>query len=326
MATNAKTVTEGINLRYWQDGAYFKSWYPVCLSTELAPGAIKGIDFVNSRIIAYRGPDGAAIVQSAYCPHLGADLSYGQLVEGQVRCPYHYWRFDAGGACAHVPSLGRGLPTASIQNYPVAERWGIIWVFNGREPMGEVPTLLGVTEDDVYFQALDMGLHNVESWIPITNALDIQHVKTVHGFPHNSEPLNLTVNPTSISFDLDVVHPTGGGKVFFQNTFSMRDMQPFAPGHFTMVASNSPRPYWHHQFAVFAVMKPADGDEAGLQQAERTIDAFIGFGYQLNAEDAGILKTIRFRPRGEAKLVKTDRGLAMLLDYFDRLPRAAPLD
>ncbi len=324
MATNAKTVTEGINLRYWQDGAYFKSWYPVCLSTELAPGAIKGIDFVNSRIIAYRGPDGAAIVQSAYCPHLGADLSYGQLVEGQVRCPYHYWRFDAGGACAHVPSLGRGLPTASIQNYPVAERWGIIWVFNGREPMGEVPTLLGVTEDDVYFQALDMGLHNVESWIPITNALDIQHVKTVHGFPHNSEPLNLTVNPTSISFDLDVVHPTGGGKVFFQNTFSMRDMQPFPPGHFIMPTSNSPFPSWHHQFGVVGVLKSAC--PAGPPQAEAALIGLAGYLRKLNEEDSQIVRTIRFRPHGQAKLVKEDRALAIMLDYYDRLPRGTPLD
>ncbi len=323
MATaKVNTVTENINLRYWQDGSYFKSWYPVCLSTDLAPGTIKGIDFLNSRIIAYRGPDGAPIVQSAYCPHLGADLSLGQMVEGEVRCPYHHWRFNAAGVCTLVPTLGRGLPTAKIQPYPVAERWGLIWVFNGHEPVGEVPTLLGVTEDDVIFRTIDMGLHNVESWIPITNALDFQHVKTVHGFPHDKDGSNFVFGPTSISFDFDVSHPTGAGKVFYQNTFSMRDFQPFPPGHFIMPTSNSPFPNWHHQFGVVAVLKSA----CPAEQVEALLATLLACLRQLNEEDSQIIGTIRFRPRGDAKLVKSDRALALMLDYYDRLPRGAPLD
>ncbi len=324
MSAQPKTVTESINLRYWQDGAYFKAWYPVCLSTDLVPGKIKGIDFLNSRIIAYRGPDGAAIVQTAFCPHLGADLSIGQLVEGEVRCAYHHWRFNTGGACTHVPSLGKALPTASIQNYPVVERLGLVWVFNGREAIGEVPSLIGVTEDDVVFRALDLGLHNTESWLPITNALDFEHVKSVHGIPVDADGVNFVIEPTSIAFDVATVFPGGKGKVFYHNTFSMRDILPFPPGNFAMPTSNSPRPNWYHEFAVLAVLKPAD--EAGMRVAQEVLDGLEGFLRKLNGEDAEILGTIRFRPRGQAKLVKADHSLAMLLDYFDRLPRGAPLD
>lgn len=325
MATAVKTINESINLRYWEDdGTYFKSWYPVCLSTDLVPGKIKGIDFLNSRIIAYRGQNGEAIVQTAYCPHLGADLSLGDMVDGEVRCPYHHWRFNVDGKCSDIPSLGKALSNASIQNYPVAESWGIVWVFNGREPIGELPTLIGVTEEDVVYRVLDMGVHNVESWIPLTNALDFQHLKSVHGIPHETEGRNFVVEPTSLAFDFDVLHPTGAGKVYFQNCFSMRDLQPFPAGHFAFVASNSPRPNIHHQFGIFAWLKPED--PARLPEIEGLLDSLMAFGYQLNAEDAEIVKSIRFRPRGEAKLVKADRALGMMLDYFDRLPRGAPLD
>lgn len=321
-AAPVKTVTEDVNLRYWQDGAYFQSWYPVCLSTDLEPGKIKGIDFLNTRIIAYRGPDGAPIVQTAYCPHLGADLSIGEMVEGEVRCAYHHWRFNTAGACSHVPSLGRALPGAGIQNYPVAESWGLVWVFNGREPVGEVPTLLDATEDDVHFRTIDMGLWNVESWIPMTNALDFQHVKYVHNFPHDAEGSNYVIEPTSIYFDFPVSHPSGAGKVFYQNTFCMRDFTPFPAGHFIMPSSNSPSPNWSHQFGIVAVLKsayPAD-------QVEATLDTLLAVLNQLNGEDFPILSSIRFRPRGEAKLVKADRALAAQLEYYDKLPRGVPLD
>ena len=40
----------------------------------------------------------------AFCPHLGAHLGYGGLVEeSTIRCPFHAWRFDGTGACVEVP-------------------------------------------------------------------------------------------------------------------------------------------------------------------------------------------------------------------------------
>lgn len=325
MATAIKTINEDINLRYWgKDGSYFQAWYPVCLSEQLPNNKLLGIDFLNSRIIAYRDETGKAIVQTAYCPHLGADLSLGDLVDGEVRCAYHHWRFDNAGVCSHIPSLGKGLNNATIQNYPVAERWGIVWVFNGKEPTSEVPTLIGVTEDDVLWRVIEVGEMDVESWIPITNALDFQHLKAVHGLPHETEGRNFKVDKTSISFDFDFLYPTGAGKVYFQNTFSMRDLQPIGAGHFLMPTSNTPRPNFQKAYAVFAVLKPEN--EADLPAAEKRLDELQAFLHKLNDEDAQIVQTMRFRPRGEAKLVKTDRALGMMMDYFDQLPKAPPLD
>jgi nitrite reductase/ring-hydroxylating ferredoxin subunit len=27
-----------------------------------------------------------------------------QRVDGQIRCAYHHWRFDAAGNCVHIPT------------------------------------------------------------------------------------------------------------------------------------------------------------------------------------------------------------------------------
>ena len=71
---------------------FHQSWFPIALANELGTGAVIGRDFLGTRVILYRDPAGKALVQSAYCPHLGADLSVGQLVDGQIRCAYHHWR------------------------------------------------------------------------------------------------------------------------------------------------------------------------------------------------------------------------------------------
>ncbi|MEI6201808.1 MAG: Rieske (2Fe-2S) protein, partial [Enhydrobacter sp.] len=65
-----------------ETGAGFhRSWYPVCLATALEPQAAIGRDFLGTRVVAWRDPSGKPVVQTAWCPHLGADLSLGKVVE-----------------------------------------------------------------------------------------------------------------------------------------------------------------------------------------------------------------------------------------------------
>jgi phenylpropionate dioxygenase-like ring-hydroxylating dioxygenase large terminal subunit len=83
-----------------------------------------GVDFSRDprRLISrWIGPDGCA---GAWCPHLGADLSVGQRVEGQIRCAY--CRFDAAGTCMHILTGDKIPPGAAIFCYPAAEAWGPI--------------------------------------------------------------------------------------------------------------------------------------------------------------------------------------------------------
>ena len=56
---------------------FHQSWFPLALAGELESGKVIGRDFLGTRVILYRDATGKALVQSAYCPHLGADLSVG---------------------------------------------------------------------------------------------------------------------------------------------------------------------------------------------------------------------------------------------------------
>ena len=88
--------------REGEGGVFSETWYPICLSTDLAPGAVIGRPFLDGRVIVFRGEDGYARVMSAYCPHLGADLSVGSVEGNHVVCAFHRWEYDANGRCVRT--------------------------------------------------------------------------------------------------------------------------------------------------------------------------------------------------------------------------------
>src|SRR3546814_6741212 len=73
---------------------------------------------------------------SAYCKHMGADLSVGgDIVGNDVRCPYHHWTYGDGGKCTGIAS-GDPIPRESnLASFPTAEHLGLIWVFFGETPL-----------------------------------------------------------------------------------------------------------------------------------------------------------------------------------------------
>ena len=113
--------------------SYHQCWFPVALASDLPAGRPLGRDILGTRVIVYRDASGRALVQGAYCPHLGADLSVGEVVEGQIRCAYHHWRFDCAGR-ASIYRRATDPAGARIPTYPSAEAWGLIWAFNGEAP------------------------------------------------------------------------------------------------------------------------------------------------------------------------------------------------
>src|SRR5580765_86978 len=120
------SATESAAKRQDEDTIGFhQSWFPLALASELQAGQVLGRDFLATRVILYRDAAGKAVVQGAYCPHLGADLSVGEVVGGQIRCAYHHWKFDGGGQCVDIPAGDRIPPGARVATYPSAEAWGL---------------------------------------------------------------------------------------------------------------------------------------------------------------------------------------------------------
>src|SRR5262249_35860627 len=118
---------------------FTQSWFPICLSADLRPGGLLGVDFLDGRVIAFRGADGHAQVLSAYCVHLGGDLPVGGAVVNRGRCAYHEWEYDASGKCAATGCGDNVPPQARVFRFPTEEKHGIVWAFNGEQSVFAIP-------------------------------------------------------------------------------------------------------------------------------------------------------------------------------------------
>lgn len=296
---------------------FHRSWFPLALASEVRPGQVLGRDVLGTRLVLYRDARGTAVVQGAYCPHLGADLSVGEVVDGQIRCAYHHWRFDCAGRCVDIPAGDRIPPGARIATYPSAEAWGLIWAFNGDAPEFAVPRIPGVDEGELIFEPHFRGIRATDPWVAVSNGVDFQHLRTLHGLPA-ADPDAVRVGPHTIEYQVESAEFRQHGLITGVNTFSQH--LAFDGGDMFMLFSGAPIAHGHTRgFYGYGVRDAGRGRE---EVAER-LDALGQLVRRLLAEDAPVLDTIRFRP---GVLVASDRHLARFFKYVREFPRSAPPD
>src|SRR5699024_5968919 len=84
-------------------------WQPIALVSELPPGGDPlPIDILSEKLVLFRDEAGRLGLLGRHCPHRGADLSYGRLEDGGLRCLYHGWLFDVDGKCLDQPAEPAG--------------------------------------------------------------------------------------------------------------------------------------------------------------------------------------------------------------------------
>ena len=99
-----------------EGGVFTQSWFPVALASEVVAGQILGVNFLDGKIVVFRAPDGTPRAMSAYCPHLGADLSVGRIVDGRLQCAFHHWEYDSDGFCVKT-GIGDPPHGAAVDPY-----------------------------------------------------------------------------------------------------------------------------------------------------------------------------------------------------------------
>jgi nitrite reductase/ring-hydroxylating ferredoxin subunit len=310
--------------RQQHDGTYLKNWNPLMLAEDLPAGEIISKDWLGTRVIVYRGTDGKPVVQSAYCPHVGADLSKGCLIDGAVRCAYHHWKFGPDGRCVEIPDETHIPRAVRIFSYPAAERWGLIWAFNGEEALFDLPEFPNVKEDEVYYKAFHHALRPIEGFISSSNLVDFQHLKTVHGIP---DP-----NPTKVEFGdyLIVVRQESDARIadtqLYGGTWLTAHMQ-LAGGieRFFMAGSSQVAPGWSDAYFLVA-MRKSDAEKMGKEAADAELKKRVEYVYKLYGEDEPILFSLRFRGFGKSALIRGDKYFGQFLQYIERYPRAKPFD
>src|SRR5262249_43456408 len=122
--------------------AYPASWYLFCAGRELGDRPISK-RILGKQLVAFRASNGKVAVLDAHCAHLHADLGCGRVIGDTIQCPFHHWRYGRDGACVNIPGA-RDIPAfARLRSYPVEERHGLVFFFNGQEPLFSLPFVLG---------------------------------------------------------------------------------------------------------------------------------------------------------------------------------------
>lgn len=115
-------------------------WQPVAISDELAgPRPVRAVQLMGQHFVLFRDENGQLGMLDRDCPHRGADLAFGRIEGGGLRCPFHGWLFDVKGTCLETPAepVGSKLCTRIKQSaYPVVEKSGTIFAYIGE---GEPP-------------------------------------------------------------------------------------------------------------------------------------------------------------------------------------------
>src|SRR5581483_1508699 len=143
---------------------------------------------LNRRLVGYRTADGRPVVLDAHCPHLGADLGRGRVIGDHIQCPFHGWEYGPDGHCRHIPCQAEIPAFARLRSYPVVERHGFAFFFNGREPLFGLPFFLN--ENPAQFVAgRPFGfVVNCPWYLTACNGFDLEHFRFVHDRKLIGEP------------------------------------------------------------------------------------------------------------------------------------------
>jgi phenylpropionate dioxygenase-like ring-hydroxylating dioxygenase large terminal subunit len=169
------------------------TWYVACDAADVPADRPKKVRLLGHDLVLFRDRGGNINALSDICVHRGASLSQGRVTDGCVECPYHGWRYDGAGACVAIPAHPEiAVPKrVRVDAYPVAERFGWVWVYMGDLPAAERPPLPEVPEyDDPQRRAVrGTFLWNANYGRVVENGVDFAHAAFVHpSFGDRSRP------------------------------------------------------------------------------------------------------------------------------------------
>ena len=181
-------------------------WFPVVASTEVRDKPV-GVSLLDEAVVLWREPGhegapGAVHAWADRCPHRGARLSLGRVLNhlhgARLECPYHGWQFAGDAAavqgssscarCVHVPAAPEFVPPAghAAEVFEAREAHGLVWV-RLLKPGAAVPAVLAeppVFEPwvDSAWRQLLCGPYEVHTSAPrlVENFLDLSHFGFVH--------------------------------------------------------------------------------------------------------------------------------------------------
>ncbi len=185
-------------------------WYPVLESQRLR-GRPVGVTRLGRKLVLWRDREGRAHAAPEACPHRGASLAGGRVVDGELRCPWHGFRFAGDGACTAIPCEGRDArpPRAmALHVLPLREAHGLCWLWHGeaRAELPAIPFFDDEVGDDWQATAQTSYVLPYHYSRMVETNLDIHHSPFVHG---RVFPTGERVDPFEAHLDGDRIRTRG---------------------------------------------------------------------------------------------------------------------
>ncbi|MBN8487111.1 MAG: aromatic ring-hydroxylating dioxygenase subunit alpha [Burkholderiales bacterium] len=157
------------------------AWYVVARPDEIGSDKPLGRRICNQLIAFFRNSEGVIGAVEDFCPHRGVPLSLGFVRDGHLVCGYHGLAMGCNGRTVSMPGQRvKGFP--AIRSYPVAERYGFVWLWPGDAELAQeedipVPAWHGRSD-----WAVGGGLFNIrcDYRLLIDNLMDLTHETYVH--------------------------------------------------------------------------------------------------------------------------------------------------
>ncbi len=158
-------------------------WYVAATSKELKKAKTQAIKICGVALVLFRNSAGQPCALQDRCPHRNAPLSLGEVVTGELACPYHGWQFNGRGERTLVPGLEHSPPSSencSVPSYACREQDGFIWVCPQPGHVPRQPPMALPNPGSAYLKiSLTLDL-NGSLHAALENALDVAHTSFIH--------------------------------------------------------------------------------------------------------------------------------------------------
>lgn len=183
-------------------------WYVAAWADEVRRQELFRRTICDEPVVFYRREDGRPVALEDRCCHRHMPLSEGRLRGDNVECIYHGLLYDPAGTCIRVPSQLQIPPGACIHSYPVAERYGWIWIWMGEPQLADPDKIADFRwmEDPAWRhkgERLDLEANYL---LLVENLLDLTHLQFVHPTTLGTEAIS--GNPIKTERDGDTVRVT----------------------------------------------------------------------------------------------------------------------
>jgi phenylpropionate dioxygenase-like ring-hydroxylating dioxygenase large terminal subunit len=189
---------------------YDLHWYVIGEPEDFPVDRPKKAMVWGNNYVVWRTSNGSFVGLMDACPHKGASLSGGNIVNNNIMCPYHGYEFNSSGCLDKVPGLCfRPDSHYDVEKFDVTEKDGWVYLntynYKVARKLHANSTEIPCKFEENIFQEedirngsrvvrLNMGF-KCFSRILSENSLDVMHIAFVHTFGNAKNPSPTSEDP-----------------------------------------------------------------------------------------------------------------------------------